>query len=187
MFLIPTLLLAAAVSAQTPAPPAPPAEPRRPGVTARLDDTQLFQVVMLRGSRKGADDTEGLPKSAEKALADLRDFLPFKHYQLLDSAVVRMAYGMNGEVMMTPYQVKFSYERKNDKISIWWFTVLPAKKIELPTPPPGYHGEALAPEAIKPLITTSFQMDRGETVVVGSSKLNGDEALVVLLTALPAR
>jgi hypothetical protein len=181
--------LAATLGAQpTPAPSAPQAGPRPSSPV--LDETQLFQVVLLRGSRRGTDDTDGLPRSAAKALADLRDFLPFKHYQLLDSAIVRMAYGMNGEVSMTPYQVKFSYERKNDKISIWLFTVLPAKKIEQPMPPAASaqsRQTPYAPEAVKPLISTSFQMEKGETVVVGSSKINGDEALVVLLTALPGR
>ena len=37
------------------------------------------------------------------------------------------------------------------------------------------------------LISTSFGMEEGETVVVGTSRLDGDQrALVVLLTAVPA-
>lgn len=183
------LITLAAVAGAQPATPAPAAPNSGPRPSQMVDDTQLFQIVLLRGSRKGTDDTEGLPKAAEKALADLRDFLPFKHYQLLDSSVVRMAYGMGGEVSMTPYQVKFSYERKNDKIAIWWFTVNPARKVEQPAPqsPATSRQTPYAPEAVKPLISTSFQMDKGETVVVGSSKINGDEALIVLLTALPGR
>jgi hypothetical protein len=36
------------------------------------------------------------------------------------------------------------------------------------------------------LLSTSFSIRKGETVVVGTSKLDGhDRALVVLLTALP--
>lgn len=169
----------------------PPAQaPRAPQPSPRMasSETQLFQVALLRASRKGSDDTEGLPKSATKALADIREFLPFKRYQFLDSALVRLALGMQSAVTVDAYEVKFSYERKDDKLSIWWFTVLPAQKIETPAPPPGpVRGPARAPEAVKPLISTTFVMDRGETVVVGSSKLNGDEALVVLLTALPGR
>jgi hypothetical protein len=183
------IAVAAVAGAQpTPSPSAPAAGPRPSA--QMLDETQLFQIVLLRGSRRGTDDTDGLPKAAAKAVADLRDFLPFKHYQFLDSAVVRMAYGMAGEVSMTPYQVKFSYERKNDTLAIWRFTVLPARKIEQPVPAPAATTSpraAIAPEAVKPLISTSFQMDKGETVVVGSSKINGDEALIVLLTALPGR
>ena len=36
----------------------------------------------------------------------------------------------------------------------------------------------------RPIINTSFNMDVGETVVVGTSRLQGDTALIVLLTAL---
>jgi hypothetical protein len=36
----------------------------------------------------------------------------------------------------------------------------------------------------RPLIRTSFSMDVGETVVVGTSRLDGDKALIVLLTAV---
>ena len=35
------------------------------------------------------------------------------------------------------------------------------------------------------IIDTSFTMDAGETVVVGTSRLQGDTALIVLLTAVP--
>jgi hypothetical protein len=37
------------------------------------------------------------------------------------------------------------------------------------------------PDAV---IDTSFNMDIGETVVVGTSRLQGDKALIVLLTAV---
>ena len=35
------------------------------------------------------------------------------------------------------------------------------------------------------VVATSFSMDPGETVVVGTSRLNGDKALILLLTAVP--
>jgi len=37
----------------------------------------------------------------------------------------------------------------------------------------------------RPVVATSFSMDPGETVVVGTSRLNGDKALILLLTAVP--
>ena len=37
------------------------------------------------------------------------------------------------------------------------------------------------------IIDTSFTMDLGETVVVGTSRLQGDKALIVLLTAVPRK
>jgi len=187
--LISTLLLLATTAAMAGEQPTPaPSAPSAPH-PAMVGDTQLFQVVLLQASRKGTEDVDDLPKSAAKALADVRDFLPFKRYRLLDSGIVRMSYAMSSSVTIAAYQVKFSYERKDDKLSIWWFTVLPAKaKVETPAPP-GSRSEiySVAPEAIKPLISTSFAMDRGETVVVGSSKIDGDDALIVLLTALPGR
>ena len=36
----------------------------------------------------------------------------------------------------------------------------------------------------RPVIDTSFTMDIGETVVVGTSRLKGDKALIALLTAV---
>jgi hypothetical protein len=43
-----------------------------------------------------------------------------------------------------------------------------------------------APRAPRDLISTSFSLKKGETIVVGTSKIDGtDEALVVLLTAVP--
>jgi hypothetical protein len=36
------------------------------------------------------------------------------------------------------------------------------------------------------MIDTSFTMDIGETVVVGTSRLKGDKALIALLTAVPS-
>jgi hypothetical protein len=44
----------------------------------------------------------------------------------------------------------------------------------------------VAPHAPRELIATSFSLKKGETIVVGTSKIDGtDEALVVLLTAVP--
>jgi hypothetical protein len=36
------------------------------------------------------------------------------------------------------------------------------------------------------IIDTSFTMEIGETVVVGTSRLKGDKALIALLTAVPS-
>lgn len=46
---------------------------------------QGFSVVLLLGDMKGPDAIDTVPSSAKKALADLKDFLPYKNYRLLDS------------------------------------------------------------------------------------------------------
>jgi hypothetical protein len=55
----------------------------------------------------------------------------------------------------------------------------------LPDDPGGAEGARKRPRSQR-LLATSFSMAVGETLVVGTSKLDGgDEALVVLLTAAP--
>src|SRR5688572_910962 len=44
-----------------------------------------FSVVLVEGSTSGGTATEGVPAAAAKALADLKDFLPYKSYRLLDT------------------------------------------------------------------------------------------------------
>src|SRR5688572_2828944 len=46
---------------------------------------QGYSVVLLLGDMKGADAIDSVPHSARKALTDLKDFLPYKNYRLLDS------------------------------------------------------------------------------------------------------
>jgi hypothetical protein len=41
------------------------------------------------------------------------------------------------------------------------------------------------PLPVKRVISSHFSMDTGETVVIGTSSLKGEKALVVLLTAVP--
>lgn len=170
------------VASDTEAPEAPAATPKPSSHGGR---TQLFQVILLRGSTSGPEELVGLPKNAEKAIRDVRDFLPFKSYKLLDSGLVRIEEGMDGSVRLEgvapqQYDVRVAWQEKGAKLSIWHFAVMPVRLKSAPPLPPG-----VAPEADRPLITTAFSIDVGETIVVGSSKLGGDQALVILFTALP--
>jgi hypothetical protein len=46
---------------------------------------QGFSIVLLLGDMQGASAEEGLPAAAARALADMKDFLPYKSYRLLDT------------------------------------------------------------------------------------------------------
>lgn len=46
---------------------------------------QAFSVVLLVGDMQGGESLDGVPAAARKALADTKDFLPYKNYRLLDS------------------------------------------------------------------------------------------------------
>ena len=45
-----------------------------------------FSVVLVVGSMQGTGASENVPEAARKALTDMKDFLPYKRYQLLDAA-----------------------------------------------------------------------------------------------------
>ena len=66
----------AAQRARTPAER--PATPQSLGIYG-------FSVVLVLGDMQGADPGSTVPDAARKALADMRTFLPYKRYQLLDS------------------------------------------------------------------------------------------------------
>ena len=44
-----------------------------------------FNVVLLLGDMQGGDAQDNVPVAARKALADMKDFLPYKNYRLLDT------------------------------------------------------------------------------------------------------
>ena len=49
--------------------------------------TYGFSVVLVLGDMQGGGGTpDNVPPAARKALADMKDFLPYKSYRLLDSA-----------------------------------------------------------------------------------------------------
>ncbi len=49
---------------------------------------QGFSVVLVLGDIQGAATPDDVPPAARKALVDMRDFLPFKSYKLLDASWV---------------------------------------------------------------------------------------------------
>lgn len=135
--------------------------------------TQLFQIILLRGSATGVDDLARLPKNAEKAVADMREFLPFRSYQILDSGLLRSEEGGTLRLDGVPpqqYDVRIAFKMDGERLSVWHFEVAPAAPASA--------------QPVKPVISTEFAIERGETIVVGSSKLRGGEALIVLFTAV---
>ena len=111
--------------------------------------------------------------AASKALADLKDFLPYKRYTLLDTVY---KIGLMGPTI----QMKGSDDQKYELITLQY-------------PPPGSGNRAAmklqlrAVSAERPtfLIDTAFEIQLGETVVVGTSRLDGNRALLLLVTSVP--
>lgn len=177
----------------------------------RNRSTQPFQIILLVAEMQGAAGTEGLPKSALRALDDLKDFLPFKSYRALDMAWIRTT--GSAETRLTGPTGQAYYVRLNaqlgdsnargEKIYVSSFELRDGDGHMLtPRPAGGGGGTTTEREAERArqsavdmltvtrggsrIISTSFGMEVGETVVVGTSKITGgDKALVVLLTAVP--
>lgn len=89
-----TGLAAAAFAAIASAAGAQSAEPgkTRPGMLPapkaleRTDvQRQGFSIALLLGDMQGAESLDSVPAAARRALQDMKDFLPYKSYRLLDS------------------------------------------------------------------------------------------------------
>jgi len=186
-------LPAGAVLAQTPPPraappapapraeaphPAPAPEPTpRPERARERTPSTAFQVALLAAEESGPSRVEELSAPARKALDDVRGFLPYKSYSVIGLAWIRTDRVAETQVP-TPegnsLHVHLAIDPWRDLgdslIRVDGFVVA----LETPSRAP------------RKLLETSFAISPGETLVVGTSKLDGAErALVVLLTALP--
>ena len=130
-------------------------------------------TLALGDVQAGAGST--FTPAASKALADLKDFLPYKRYTLLDTVY---KIGPDGpSVQMTGMDDFQKYElftqgaahsapnRTSMRVQL--------RTVAGPERPPTF------------LIDTSFDIALGETVVVGTSRLAGSKALLLLVTSVP--
>jgi hypothetical protein len=234
----------------------------RPGVIPQpfslQSTTQGFHVVLLIGDLKAGATQDTLPAAARKALDDLKDFLPYKSYRVLDSAwtlstgnVVNRLRGpeeQEYELNLNTNPAMRTHEGEASRISVrfqlreagaaeaftGWVaaggaeseaaqaaalvssltikeaqanlervrelaaknlvnkaevTAAERKLAEARQADAERRAQRRAPAAFVHsagrIIDTSFTMDVGETVVVGTSRLKGDQALIVLLSAVP--
>jgi hypothetical protein len=133
--------------------------------------TLLFQVTLLRASKESGEQPD-LPRAAASALRDLEGFLPFKSYAVIDAGMIRTSAWGRLELSETWKALfRFRSHRQHEK-------PLTMESFELTRTWPTPEGNVT-----REVIETTFSMNVGETLVVGTSKLDGgDEALVVLLT-----
>lgn len=136
--------------------------------------TQVFQLVLLAAGNKPNGPAPTLSEGAQKALDDMKKFLPFTHYRMLDTALLRVtqddvAQAKIAGLAVHPYKVAMRFRAGGAD----------GKELFI-------DGFELDEPNDRDLIQTSFSMDVGETVVVGTSSVgSGQEALVAILTALP--
>jgi hypothetical protein len=145
---------------------------------------QGFSVLLLLGDTQGTDQPENISAPARKALSDIKDFLPYKSYRVLDTLWVAGAdTGHSSGALRGLDSLKYDFELNTSP------RVLGAK----PGTADATLGRAQFKMIAKPqnaaptmVLDNSFNLTPGETVVVGTSRVQGDQALVVLLTAVAA-
>jgi hypothetical protein len=116
-----------------------------------------------------------------KALADLKGFLPYKTYRPLDTAWV---IGLNGPHLFLRGLAgqKHEFYMHATPVNLVNPTVMSVDPLRLwDVAPADPH---LAPTI---LIDTALKIDVGETVVVGTSRLDVERALILLVTAAPMK
>ena len=249
-------VVAAAQQSTTP-PPGETVSPARggqrglrltPAERANMPAPQGFSVVLVLGEMQGTGAADSVPAAARKALADMKDFLPYKTYRLLDtqwtlccghSAIITRLRGdeqdyydlelePNRTAASGKWYVRFSLRNSPTGAAIAAaqpamddnrMAQLTVKRTELESQLRNLkqrysdnHPEVqkvraqlaevereqsqlradttkrrvsmTSPGNRRTVIDTSFTMDIGETVVVGTSRLQGDKALIALLTAV---
>jgi hypothetical protein len=210
---------------------------------AAVDDAgprpQAFSVSLILGDMQTATAADNVPAAARKALTDVKDFLPYKGYRLLDSQwtlccgrgdsrIVSRLRGPEDQdysVEIIPsnagngkYYVHFSLWEPRAAETAVTSTSLEQQRVELErqmaelrkTKDENHPDvvrlrrriDSLDSQSVesrrddvarrtlvasmprRAIIDTSFTMDIGETVVVGTSRLKGEKALIALLTAV---
>jgi len=227
-------LAAVSASAQPPGKPSTLAK-------GQSDGPQGFSIVLVLGDIKPAAAVDdGVPPAARKALADMKDFLPYKGYRLLDAqwilgsthATTRLRGVDEQEYQLTlrsgiyvgQLRVVFQLQepsvadtaviaaedgqrraqltRFQDQISHLeqeaaalraragadmqrGLQVIDAQIAEIKRQMSAADAGGTISRG-RSVIDTSFNMEVGETVVVGTSRVRGgDKALIALLTAVP--
>lgn len=254
------LLLATVSGAAAQAQPVrPPSEREQPAATRQV---QGFNIVLVLGETQPSsrvEATEALPTGAQKALTDMREFLPYKHYRVLDSqwtsccasvnavlsgqlrgiaagpggssfvdrpyvfeltvnnnsqglsvrfALAERANSFRREATDTDRQRDASLQRERadlrDQIATMEVQLAEAKKkfevgimteVDLRKTQDKYESMKRQLNALQRatdgqhegqrggIIDSNFIMQPGETVVVGTSRLGGDKAIIALVTA----
>lgn len=167
-----------------------------------------FSVVLVQGDLKTGATVETLPAAATKALADLKDFLPYKSYRLLDTQWTMGSGRMTGRlrgpegkeydldltahpgptsdapVTVSRFMLReVGANAADDRFTRLFNQGLISQSTLRQNPGNSTLGIA-ALQGAHAVIDTTFGMNLGETVVVGTSRLQGDTALIVLLTAV---
>jgi hypothetical protein len=149
----------------------------------RLPDTRAFQIVVLAADRSG-ESAADVPDNVRQALDDVRGFLPYTGFRVLGSGWLRTSRYAEA-TLPGPMELSAALEFRpttdpTAPLLIEQFSIYRRVPVEV-----GVEGVVTQQMQNRSMMESTFTINPGETVVVGTSKLNGDDtAVVVLLTAV---
>ena len=255
-----------APSGQTATPSGRGSGSRGPGVREGWARPQGFSVVLVLGDLRAVAGEEDIPPAAHKALTDMKDFLPYRSYRLLDAAWILCCSSTRPVTRLRgpdehEYEIEIESGSADQNRTSVRFSLRDVTISEKPSPREAaaprsatrgtsaleqevsvakerletarakltpqhpdiarleselraatqrlaeakaaqtgeyvrqVEGEKRSREGLagpkfgdRSIMNTSFTMDLGETVVVGTSRLSGNsKALIALLTAVPPK
>jgi hypothetical protein len=200
------LLVAAPLFAQAPAPqpaPATPASPATPAPRVRVAplrtprarqaptpragapattnaDVRSLSIVLLSGEMEGPAVSDDVPMAARKAIEDLRDFLPFKSYRLYDSGVV----GVPSDTLPAVVRLRGGTGPQLFEATVSKPPASPSLDVALRDLVTSQTTKGASGLPLATVMSASIRVNNGESVVVGTSRIRGDRALVLVITGL---
>jgi hypothetical protein len=181
---------------------------------------QAFSVVLVVGEVGNAAAVDNVPPAARKALNDMKDFLPYKSYRLLDTQwtlccgrettpIYSRLRGLDDQEYELRVQASVIQTSTASAPTVvvreFWLSETPyrnaaelanlRKRLEAGKNVTDEERKIIEGELAvgarrssnRTIMNASFSMEVGETVVVGTSRIHGDKALIALLTAVPPK
>jgi len=144
--------------------------------------TRSFQIIVLSADSSG--ESGDVPPNVERALQDVRDFLPYTGFQVVGSGWLRTSRSAEATLpgpMNLIAELRFRPTTDPDAaLLVERFGVYRRESMQVVD-----EGVAIQQMRNRSVLESTFTINPGETVVVGTSKLDGDDsAMVVLLTAV---
>ncbi len=151
-----------------------------------------LRIVLLVAGPEEAPAPK-LPDAEARALADVQKILPYKGYKLLQAGLVRTRDRANLRMGQNPsYEAQVELDWPQDpaagSVQVRRFGLVrhSERRVRQEAAQPGGTPGAEWERINEEVLATRFTLEIGETVVVGTSRLDGDDrALIVLLTAKP--
>ena len=147
-----------------------------------LGSTQRIQVAVIEATKEGRREISTLSDGAREALEDAASLLPFAGLTVLDVALIETSHRASTRVLGPG---GFSYD-----LTLFMLPVVGTEGPKLVfdrfvVVRPSQEGADGQPVQATEMLEATFEIAVGETVVVGTSRLNGgDSALIVLVTVL---